>query len=153
AVSDRLDQKVAESLSLELKLAQHVEDLAAQRGARLFQLLQERAVDVAFAGLFGHEIPEVANLRLADTVDASEPLLDAVRVPRQVVVHHQVRALEVDALARRIRRQKHLDLRVVPERLLRLHPLLAAHTAMNDDDGLLAAEERGAPALARGQGV
>ena len=41
----------------------------------------------------------MADLGLADAVDAAEALLDAVRVPRQVVVDQQVRALEVDALA------------------------------------------------------
>ena len=35
---------------------------------------------------------------LADAVDAAEPLLDAVGVPRQVVVDHQVRGLQVQAL-------------------------------------------------------
>ena len=39
---------------------------------------------------------------LADAVDAPEPLLDPVRVPRQVVVDHQVRGLEVQALAGRV---------------------------------------------------
>ena len=42
----------------------------------------------------------MADLRLADAVDAAEPLLEPVRVPRQVVVDHQMRAaLQVDALA------------------------------------------------------
>ena len=74
-----------------------------KRLAGLLQLLQERAVDVALAGLLGDEVPEVADLGLADAVDAPEALLDAVRVPRQVVVHHQVGALQVDPFARRHR--------------------------------------------------
>jgi hypothetical protein len=44
------------------------------------------------------EIPQVARLGLADAVNPPEPLLDAVRIPRQVVVDHQVGALKVDAL-------------------------------------------------------
>ena len=78
----------------------------------------------------------MANFRLADAVDAPKPLFDAVRVPRQIVIHHQVRALEVDAFACGVGREENLHLRIVPERLLRLHPLFAAHAAMNADDGL-----------------
>ncbi len=80
-------------------------------------------------------------------MDAAEPLLEAVRVPRQIVVHHQVRALEVDAFAGGVGRQQHLDLGIVPEGLLRLHPLLAAHAAVDDDDRFLAAEQRDDPFL------
>ena len=67
----------------------------------------------------------------------------AVGVPRQVVVDHQVGALEVDALAGGIRGKQHLHLGVVLERLLRLHAIFAAHAAVDDDHGLLAAEQRG----------
>ena len=48
------------------------------------------------------EVPEVADLGLADAVDAAEALLQPVGVPGQVVVDHQVGALEVDALAGRV---------------------------------------------------
>ena len=137
AVADRLDQQLAQRPALELELAEHVEDLAAQRLARLLELLEQRAVDVALAGLLGDEVPEVADLGLADAVDAAEALLEAVGVPRQVVVDHQVRALEVDAFAGRVGGEQHLHLGVVRERLLRLPPLLAAHAAVDDDDRLL----------------
>ena len=142
AVADRLDQQLAQRPALELKLAEHVEDLAAERLARLLQLFQQPAIDVAFARLLGDQVPQVADLGLADAVDAAEPLLEAVGVPRQVVIDHQVGALEVDALARGVGGEQHLHLRVVLERLLRLHPLLAAHAAVDDDHGLLAAEQR-----------
>src|SRR6266550_8252019 len=108
AVANRLDQEVTQGLAVELQLAQHIEDLTAQRSTSLFELLQERAVNVPFAGLFGDEVPEVTHLRLADAVDAPEALLDAVGVPRHIVVHHKVRPLEVDPFTRRVRRQKHL---------------------------------------------
>ena len=121
AVADGLDQQVAQRPALELELAEHVEDLAAQRLARLLELLQQLAVDVAFARLLGDQVPEVADLGLADAVDAAEPLLEAVRVPRQVVVDHQVGALEVDALARGVGGEQHLHVGIVLERLLRLH--------------------------------
>ena len=49
--------------------------------------------------LLGDEVPQAADLFLADAVDAAEALLDPVRVPRQVVVDHQMCGLEVQALA------------------------------------------------------
>ena len=73
----------------------------------------------------------MADLGLADAVDAAEALLQAVRVPGQVVVHHQVRALQVDALAGGVGGEQHLHLGVVQEALLRLAPLLAAHAAVD----------------------
>ena len=142
AVANGFDQQLAQRPAFELKLAEHVEHLAAERLARLLQLLQQPAIDVAFAGLLRDQVPEVADFGLADAVDAPEALLQPVRVPRQVVIHHQVRALKVDAFASRVGRQQHLDFGIVPEGFLRLHPLLAAHAAMDDDDGLAAAEQR-----------
>ena len=41
----------------------------------------------------------MANFCLADTMNAAEPLLKAVWVPRQVVVHHQMSPLKVDPFA------------------------------------------------------
>ena len=117
AVADGLDQQFAQRTPLELELAEHVEDLAAERLARLFELLQQPAIDVAFAGLVRHQVPEVADLGLADAVDAAEALLEAVGVPRQVVVDHQVGALEVDALARGVGGEQHLHVGIVLERL------------------------------------
>ena len=49
---------------------------------------------------------------LADAVDAAEPLLDAVRVPRQVVVDHQVGGLQVEALAGGVGGHQHLAVAV-----------------------------------------
>ena len=52
-------------------------------------------------------------------------------------------ALEVNALASRIRREQYLYVRVMLERLLRLHPRFSPHTTMDHYNGVLAAEERG----------
>ena len=89
----------------------------------------------------------MADLGLADAVDAAEALLEAVGVPGQVVVDHQVGALEVDALAGGVGGQQDLHLGIVPEGFLRLHALLAAHAAVDRHDGLRAAEERRDAAL------
>ncbi len=100
---------------------------------RLFELLKEGSVNIAFAGFVGHEVPEMARLGLTNAMDSPKTLLNAVGVPRQVVVHHEVSALEVDAFTSGIRRQEYLNLRVVPERFLRLHPLFPSHAAVNYD--------------------
>ena len=111
AVADGVEQQVAQRFPLELQLPEHVEHLAAERLPSLFQLLQQPPVDVAFAGLVRDQIPQMTDLGLADPVDAAEALFQAVRVPRQVVVDHQVGALQVDAFARGVGRQQHLHLR------------------------------------------
>ena len=56
-------------------------------------------------------------------------------------------ALQVDPFTRGIGCQEHLNLGVMPERLLRLHALLAAHATVDDDDGFPAAKEGGDAAL------
>ena len=119
--------------------AEHVEDLAAERLARLLELLEQASIDVALAGLVGHQVPQVADLGLADAVDAAEALLDAVRVPRQVVVHHQVGALQVDALAGGVGGEQHLHLGVLREASCAFAALLAARCRRGCDHGLAAA--------------
>src|SRR5438067_12266160 len=84
----------------------------------------------------------MADLGLTDAVDAAETLLQPIWVPRQVVDHHQVGTLKVDALAGGVRRKEHLHFGVVSERLLRFQPLFTAHAAMDNDHGLCAPEQR-----------
>ena len=98
-------------------LADDVENAVGQHGPHLFELFEQPFEDaafddgLAFLGLAGHEIEGVDVPLLADAVDAAEPLLQAGRVPRQVVVDHQPAELEVDAFAGRLGR--HADLLVV----------------------------------------
>jgi len=75
-------------------------------------------------------------------VDASEPLLQSVRVPRQVVIHHQVGALQIDAFARRGGGEQHLDFGIVQESFLGLATFLAAHAAVDHNHGFWPAEQR-----------
>jgi hypothetical protein len=134
AVADGFDEQVAQRLAVELELAEDVEDLPAEGVAGGFELLEQAVVDVAFAGLVGDEVPEVADLGLADAVDAAEALLEPVGVPRQVVVDHQVRALEVDAFAGGVGGEQHLDVWVVAERLLGVEARFASHAAVDGDE-------------------
>jgi len=71
------------------------------------------------------------------------PLAVADRLDQQVVVDHQVGALEVDALARGVGGQHDLHLRVVLEGLLDLETRLPTDTAVDDDDGVAAAQKFG----------
>src|SRR5439155_1720806 len=56
AVPDRLDQQLAQRATLELQPAEHIEDLTTERVARLLELLEEQAVDVALARLIRHQV-------------------------------------------------------------------------------------------------
>ena len=139
AVADCLDQQVAQRLLLE-QLAEDAVDPAAERLARCLELLQEAVVDGALAGLAGEQVPEVADLGLADAVDAAEALLDAIGVPGQVIVDHEVRALEVDAFAGGIVGDHDQDRGVVQEGRHRGLSRLAGEAAVDLDYGLGAPE-------------
>ena len=133
-VAYRLDHELAQRPSGEMELAQHVEHLPPEGLPCLLQLFEELAVDVTLARFVRHQVPEVTHLGLPDAVNPPEALLQAIRVPGQVVAHHQVCALQVDALAGRVGGQQHLDLRVVAEGFLGLEPILASHAAVNRHD-------------------
>ena len=67
-------------------------------------------------------------------MDATEALLNPVRIPREIVVDHQVGTLEVNALSCCVCSKKDLNVRIMFERLLRLHPFLTTHAAMDDNN-------------------
>ena len=146
AVADRLEQEVAQRPFLE-RGAEHVEDLAAVGLALLLDLAQQKQEDVALARVARDEVPEPADLLLADAVDAAEALLDPVRVPGQVVVDHQVRGLQVEALARGVGGEQDVAVLVVGELLGDLAPLAAPDAAVDRADRLVA-PEHGADPLA-----
>ena len=108
AVADRVDQQRPQRRLAE-RGAEHVEHLAAVGLALLLDLAQQPGEHLALAGVVGDEVPQAADLVLADAVDPAEALLDPVRVPRQVVVDHQVRDLEVQALAGGVGGEQDLD--------------------------------------------
>src|SRR5207249_7388023 len=60
AVANGFDQELAQRPALKLEFAEYIEDLATQCLAGLFKLVEQGAVDVAFASLLGYEVPEVA---------------------------------------------------------------------------------------------
>jgi hypothetical protein len=91
-VPDRLNEQIAEPLLAE-ELAEDVEDTSTERLPLQLDLFQEALVYVTFSRLFRQQIPEMAYFGLADAVNAPEPLFQPVRVPRQVIIDHQVRPL------------------------------------------------------------
>src|SRR5262249_24254778 len=107
--------------------------------ARFCELFQQNVVNVAFSCLLGNEIPQMAYLGLADSVNAAEPLLDAVGVPWQVVVHHQVRTLPIYALTSGVGSNQHLYLGIMLEGFFFLFAFRPAQAAMNDDHSLFSA--------------
>ena len=85
----------------------------------------------------------MADLALANAMDATETLLQPVRVPGQVVVDHQVGVLQVHAFACRIGGQQHLDVLVLAELLLDTTTLVAVGAAVDLNHGLRPAQQAG----------
>ena len=117
AIPYGLDQQLPQRSSFEVQLPQYIEDLPTQGLPRLLQLVEQLAIDIALPRLVRHEIPQVAHVRLANTMNAAEALLQTIGVPRQVVVHHQVSALQVDAFPGGICGKQHVHVGIVPERV------------------------------------
>jgi hypothetical protein len=141
AVADGFNQQFTQRTPLELQLPENIEDLATQRLSRLLQLLEQRPVDLSLSGAFCDQIPEVAHFSLADAVDATESLLNAIRIPWQVVVDHQVRALQIDAFARGIGSYQNLHFFAVGKTLLSVLAVLAAHASVNVHHSFRLAQE------------
>ena len=144
AVSDRLDQQVSQGALLEgVSVAEDVEQASVVGDRHLVDLREQPSEDVAFAGVFRDHVPEVADLSLTDAVDTPEALLDTVRVPGQVVVHHQVRTLKIESLARRIGGEHDDGIRIMCELLACYLAILAPGPAMDRDHCIGTPEKRG----------
>src|SRR5690606_29587455 len=139
AVLDRLEQEILQRRAFE-QLSEHVIYAAAKRFARRLQLFEKAGVNLALTRVRRNQVPEVANLGLADTVDTAETLLDLVRIPGQVVVDHEMSALQVHALARSVVRDQHKQVFVLHESLDDLAALLARDPAVDDVHGFRIAE-------------
>lgn len=81
----------------------------------------------------------MTHFRLPDTVNAPKTLFQSVGVPRQIVVDHQVRALQVDALPCRVRGDENERFFVLREGFLRFAPFFAPDAAVDNHNGLFAA--------------
>src|SRR5437764_286247 len=91
-----------------------------------------------FTCLMSDEVPQMANIALTNTMDASKPLLDAVRIPRQIIVHHQMRSsVKVDSFPGRVGSHQHKHFWVVLKSLLNLPPPLSWCAAVDRNHGAL----------------
>lgn len=102
-------------------------------------------IDLAFPRVLGDKVPEAANLGLTDPVNPAKTLLQTIRIPGEVVVDHQVGALEVDPFTGGVGGNEDLHVLVVSERFLGLPSLLAADPAVDGDEGLGPADEGSNP--------
>ena len=80
-------------LAIAPELAENVKDLTLQRLSGGLELVQKLDVDVTFPRVLRDEVPEMADLGLSNSVDATESLFNSVRIPGQVIVHHQMSPL------------------------------------------------------------
>src|SRR5712691_2827871 len=70
--------------------------VASQCFPHVAELAEQPGHDLAFTGIVGDEIVNHRLLLLTVAMDATHTLLKSVRIPRNVVVHHQRTELEVD---------------------------------------------------------
>src|SRR5690242_2861763 len=97
--------------------------------------------NVSFSCFDCDEIPEVAALGLANTMDAAKPLLDAIGIPRQVVIDHKMRAaVQVNAFAGSIGRDQNQNFGVLFERFLNLATALARSLTVDGDNVIWVAQ-------------
>ena len=128
--------------------ADHVEDaVSLQVLLDLVDLLKQLMENAALLRVHCNEVEDVDFAVLADAVDSPHPLLEAVWVPRYVVVDHQVTELEVHALACGVGRDADLRLLVEdPAALLAIHRVVAA---MDRHDSITPRGERAIQMLER----
>ena len=112
--------------ALHIGRRQHLADdvehrVVVERITNLLQLVQQALEDMPLDRVRGDEIEDQAVLLLTVAVDAPHALLEAIRIPRDVVVEEDVADLQVDPLARGLSCHQHLD-RALAELLLGVEP-------------------------------
>ena len=130
AVANCADQQVVER-SIDLWFAQHVVDLIAVSSLLFLDLLEEPFEHLAFARFVCDQVPEVTDLTLPDAMDSPETLFDAIWVPGQVVVDHEVGPLQVDAFAGSVGGDQDLYSRVLTEGVLYAFAVLASYSSVD----------------------
>ena len=82
----------------------------------------------------------MAHLLLADAMDPSETLFEAIGVPRQIVVDHQMASLEVDSLAHGVVPDQHQHLGIVHEPVNEFLTVFTSDASVNYVYGIIGAE-------------
>ena len=78
---------------------------------------------------------------MSDAVDTAKTLFQPVGVPWQVVIDHEMGALQVQPFACGIGSDKNAHFLVLPEAFFHLAPFVAQHSAVDGDNGFFAAEK------------
>ena len=92
-VADSLHKQFPKRLIIKSDFAKNIENLPAEGLTLLLQLGKKTLEHHTLTGLIGNKIPEIADLRLPNSVDPAEPLLQPIWIPRQVVIDHEVGSL------------------------------------------------------------
>ena len=92
-------------------------------------------IDFPFTSFLSYEVPEVADLLLADPVNSPEALFKPVGVPWQIVIYHEIGILKVHAFASGVGGEQDADFGIIAEGFLALPAFVAMDAAMNGGDG------------------
>ena len=141
AIANRIEEQVTERLAFKGNSAQDVENLAAQRGTFHLELAEQALEYFSLARLRGDKVPQMTYFGLTDAVNTTEALLESIGIPRQVVVDHKVRTLQVNALAGGIRSDKDARVRILLKHFLGTMALVARHTALNGEHSSTVTQE------------
>ena len=101
----------------------------------------------------GDQVPEVADFALTNAVNTAESLFDTIGVPGQVVVDHEVGALQVEPLAGGVGGKQHEGARVVRELFADGLAKMPRRAPMNGDNGVGAAQLGADFILQVGEGI
>ena len=93
-IANGFNKKLTQRLVVEDGPAsQHMEELSHVRLAHLVDLREQCTEDVALSSPCGHQVPQVTDFCLSNSMDTPETLLNPIRIPWQVIVHHEVSTL------------------------------------------------------------
>jgi hypothetical protein len=84
-ISDRLDEQIPQRAARK-RSTEHVEHLPPQGSALFLQLVKEAPVYLALSSAVCDQVPEVADLGLANPMNPAKPLFYSVGVPGQVII-------------------------------------------------------------------
>ena len=142
AVTDGLKEQILQADAFE-DLAKNVEDTAIEGLALNTKFFKKPKIYIAFPRFLGDKIPQMADFLLTDAVDAAKALFQAVRIPRQVVVHHQVGVLKIHAFTGGIGCDQNSYFGVGTKDRLNAAALITVGPAVDGDDRVSIAQHSG----------
>ena len=93
SVADSLHKQFPKRLIIKGDFTKNIKNLSTERLTFLLQFGKKTLEHHPLTGLVGNKIPEIADLRLSNSVDSAEPLLQPIWIPRQIVIDHEVGSL------------------------------------------------------------